>query len=218
MLNPATYFMVLALVVGGALVHGATTQRWNLLETNKELTEKLHQLEIRWEDWKPTDVPTELPTHERCSATSRRYDSAKYARTMMVSLISGIPGSVATHTPDVCYPSSGYKTLRGVRKENFTLPDGRTGTCYVADFEKKTQTKRDRLRVRWAWLVDGQWVAPDRPRWQFAGELRAPTLYKVYVIAPLPDDSDTQSLPEDDPITTAFVLATWSQYAAAVGH
>ncbi len=67
----------------------------------------------------------------------------------------------------MCYPGSGYKTLRGPRKEDFTLPDGRACVAYVADSEKKTQTKLDRVRVRWAWTTDGAWIAPDSPRWQF---------------------------------------------------
>ena len=123
---------------------------------------------------------------------------------------------IATHTPDVCYPGSGYATLRGTRKENFTLPDGRAGTTYVADFEKKTQTKLDRVRVRWAWTTDGTWIAPDSPRWQFAGQLRSPMLYKVYIATPLPDAAGEEAL-DDDAVTKAFVAATWAQYSAAFG-
>ena len=216
MIKPLTYFSVLALVVCGALVHGAVTQRWGIFEPKPELTARLHAQEVRFEDWQSTEVPTEMPLNERSIATSRRYESAAAKRTAVVSFISGIPGSVATHTPDVCYPGSGYKTLRGPKKESFTLPDGRTGEAYVADFEKKTQTKIDRVRVRWAWTTDGTWVAPDSPRWQFAGSLRAPILYKVYVATPLPDVAEGEAA-EDDAPTRAFVAATWAQYAAGFG-
>lgn len=215
MLKPITYVSVLALVVCGALVHGSVTQRWSVFASNEELTTRLHSLEVRFEDWKPTEVPTEMPTNERSTATSRRYVSQS-GRSAVISFISGIPGSVATHTPDVCYPGSGYKTLRGTRKETFNLPDGRECTIYVADFEKKTQTKLDRVRVRWAWMNDGVWVAPDNPRWQFAGQLRAPTLYKVYIATPLPEVERDES-PEDDAVTKTFAQASWTQYSAAVG-
>src|SRR5262245_30381428 len=100
MMKPLTYFFVIGLVVCGALVHGAVTQRWNFLEQNSELTGRLHALEIRFEDWRATEVPTEMPLNERSTATSRRYASPE-GRTAVVSFISGIPGSVATHTPDV---------------------------------------------------------------------------------------------------------------------
>lgn len=216
MIRPLIYVPVLALVVCGALVHGAVTQRWGARAADAEQTARLHALEVRLGDWTPTEVPTEMPVNERSTATSRRYESAAARRSAMVSFISGIPGSVATHTPDVCYPGSGYKTLRGPKKEQVALPDGRTGTVYVADFEKKTQTKFDRVRVRWAWAADGTWVAPDNPRWQFAGQLRAPTLYKVYIATPLPD-ADGDAAPEDDAATKAFVGAAWAQYLAALG-
>jgi hypothetical protein len=216
MMKPLAYVAVVALVVCGALVHGAATQRWAVFAPNEERTARLHAMEVRFEDWQPTEVPTEMPLNERSTATSRRYASAG-GRSAIISFISGIPGSVATHTPDVCYPGSGYKTLRGLRKENFKLPDGRECTIYVADFEKKTQTKFDRVRVRWAWMHDGVWVAPDNPRWQFAGQLRAPTLYKVYIATPLAE-AEGDATPEDDAATKAFAMATWSQYSAAYGR
>jgi hypothetical protein len=217
MMKPVTFAIVLALVVCGALVNGAVTQRWNFVASNAELTERLHAMEVRHEDWQPSEIPTDMPLNERSVATSRRYGSAGTGRTAMISFISGIPGSVATHTPDVCYPGSGYKTLRAPRKETLELPGGRTAVVYVADFEKKSQTKQDRVRVRWAWTTDGTWVAPDSPRWQFAGQLRAPVLYKVYVATPLPE-ADGDAAAEDDPTTKAFVLAAWTQYAAAFGR
>jgi hypothetical protein len=213
MIKPLAYFSVLALVVCGALVHGAVTQRWSVFTPNEELTSRLHATEVRFEDWQPTEVPTEMPLTERSTATSRRYESLSTKRAAVVSFISGIPGSVATHTPDVCYPGSGYKTLRGMRKETFNLPDGRECTIYVADFEKKTQTKFDRVRVRWAWMHDGVWVAPDNVRWQFAGQLRAPTLYKVYIATPL-GEADGDTPPEDDAVMQAFAMTTWVQYSA----
>ncbi len=216
MIKPLTFFSVLALLVCGALVHGAVTQRWGIFVPDTEQTDRLHALEVRLGDWQPTEVPTEMPLNERSTATSRRYQTPA-GRTAVVSFISGIPGSVATHTPDVCYPGSGYKTLRDPRKETFALPDGRECVVYVADFEKKTQTKLDRVRVRWAWTTDGVWIAPDRPRWLFAGQLRSPVLYKVYIATTLPD-APGEATTEDDAATKAFVAATWAQYSAAFGR
>jgi hypothetical protein len=216
MIKPLTYFSVLGLVVCGALVHGAVTQRWRVFEPHTEQTGRLHALEVRYENWQSEEVPTEMPLNERSTATSRKY-AAPGGRGVIVSFISGIPGSVATHTPDVCYPGSGYKTLRGPRKETFELPDGRAGAAFVADFEKKTQTKLDRVRVRWAWTTDGTWTAPDNPRWQFASQFRAPILYKVYVATTLPEVNGDEA-PEDDAVTKAFVATVWTQYSAAFGR
>jgi hypothetical protein len=215
MLKPLPFAAVLLLIAGGALVHGAVTLRWDALESTekRDLTAKLHALDLADADWRSEVIPTDMPTNERSTATSRRY-TGPANRVVSMSLISGIPGSVATHTPDVCYPGSGYKTLRGPKKEAVSLPNGQTGELYVADFEKKTQTRVDRVRVRWAWTVSGEWVAPDSPRWAFAKSLRAPTIYKVYVVTLLPE-VEGDAVPEEDAVTKAFAQAAWAKYAAA---
>jgi hypothetical protein len=217
MRNSPTYVVVVGLIVGAAVVHGAVTQRWSVFAPDPAQTQRLHALEVRFEDWQPTPVETEMPTNERSTATARRYAPASGGQSCVVTIISGIPGSVSTHTPDVCYVSSGYKCLRGPRKETLELPDGRTAEFYVADFEKKSATKAERVRVRWAWSTDGTWIAPDNPRWQFAKRLNAvPVLYKLYVATPLPENGEDR-VPEDDPQTKAFVATAWAQFSAAFG-
>ncbi|MBX9623005.1 MAG: hypothetical protein K2X82_04245 [Gemmataceae bacterium] len=217
MLKAPTLVIIAALVVAGAAVHGAATQRWAFVAPDPAVTDRLHALEVRFDDWQPAAVPTDMPTNERSTATSRRYASPGSGRSAVVTIISGIPGSVSTHTPDVCYPGAGYKTVVPPAKETVDLPGGRTAEVYVADFEKKTATQHDRVRVRWAWSTDGAWVAPDRPRWQFAAQLaKAPELYKLYVAVPVPADAEDR--PEDDPQTRAFVAAALHQFAGGFGR
>jgi hypothetical protein len=219
MLKTPTLIILGGLIAGAALVHGAVTQRWSVFAPDSARTERLHALEVRFEDWQPTEVPIEMPTNERSIATARRYQSALGSHSAVVTIISGIPGSVSTHTPDVCYVGSGYKCLRGPKKETLELPGGTTATCYAADFEKKTATKAERVRIRWAWSTDGTWIAPDNPRWQFAKQLNAvPVLYKLYVATPLPEVDGDDRLHEDDAPTRAFVVAAWTQYSAAFGR
>ena len=218
MLKTPTYVAVILLIAAGALVNGAVTQRWSLFAPNPALTERLHALEVRFNGWIPEPVDTEMPTNERSTATARRYTSPSGAQSCVVTIISGIPGSVSTHTPDVCYVSSGYKCIRGPKRETAELPSGGTADYYVADFEKKTATKANRVRVRWAWSTDGTWVAPDSPRWQFARQLNAvPVLYKLYVATPLPEPDGEERVPEDDPLTKGFVANAWAQFSAAFG-
>jgi hypothetical protein len=215
MLKTPTLVVVAGLVVASAIVHGAITQRWAVFAPDPARTERLHSLEVRFNDWQPTPVETEMPTNERSIATARRYLSPSSGHSAVVTIISGIPGSVSTHTPDVCYVGSGYRCLRGPAKETLALPGGATATYYIADFEKKNATKVDRVRIRWAWSTDGTWIAPDSPRWQFAKQLNAvPVLYKLYLATPLPDVEEGRTY-EDDPVTKAFVTAAWAQFGAA---
>ena len=213
-----TFVVVAGLIAGAAVVHGAVTQRWGVFAPDAAQTDRLHALEVRFDDWRSEKVDTEMPTNERSIATARRYISPANSHSCVVTIISGIPGSVSTHTPDVCYVGSGYRCLRGPRKETLELPDGRTVTHYVADFDKRKAGQVDRARVRWAWSTDGTWVAPDSPRWQFAKQLNAvPVLYKLYVATPLPETGEDRTA-EDDPTTKAFVAAAWAQFSAAFGR
>ncbi len=210
-----TLVVIAALIGAGAVLNGAATQRWAAFAPDPATTDRLHALHVRFLDWEADEVPTDMPMNEKSVATSRRYLSPTTKRSAVVTLISGVPGSVSTHTPDVCYPGSGYRTLHAARKETVPLPGGKPASFYVADFEKKSATQQTRVRVRWAWTTDGTWVAPDSPRWQFARQLvSVPVLYKVYVVTTLPDDAGEERA-EDDPVTKAFVAAAWSQYAAA---
>jgi hypothetical protein len=218
-LKTPTLLVAGGLVAAAALVHGAVTQRWAVFAPDAARTDRLHGLVIRFEDWQATEVPTDMPTKERSTATARQYVSASGRQSAVVTVISGIPGSVSTHTPDVCYVGSGYKCLRGPRRDTLELPTGATAAFYVADFEKKTATRAERVRVRWAWSTDGTWVAPDNPRWQFAKQLTAaPELFKLYVATPLPEAGADDRVYEDDGPTKAFVATAWAQYSAAFGR
>src|SRR4051794_40366594 len=106
MFKTPTFLVIVAVIGAAAALHGKITQRWGAFAPDPALTNRLHALELRHEDWQSEPVPTEMPTNERSTATSRRYVSAATGRSAVVTLISGVPGSVSTHTPDVCYPGS----------------------------------------------------------------------------------------------------------------
>jgi hypothetical protein len=132
---------------------------------------------------------------------------------VVVSLTSGPPGAVATHTPDVCYPAGGYKTVKSPKVETVDLPGGGTATFLVAEFEKATASGQpDRHRVRWAWTTDGKWGVPGNPRFAF---VRSPELFKLYVVTPVdPAASGT----DDPPAVRAAVAECFAQYGTVLSR
>lgn len=213
------WIVAIGLIVAAALGHGWGSQRWNLATPQAQRVERLHALEIRFADWRPVVLTTEeLPPHERSRATARHYGPSTGSDGAVVTLISGPPGAVTTHTPDVCYPASGYRILRGPRREVITLPDGTAAEYYVADFEKRTATQQERVRVRWSWSDNGSWLAPERPRWQFARRLQlAPVLFKLYIASPLPEGEETSRLVDSEALQS-FTRAVFAQYARALAQ
>lgn len=204
-----TLIICIGLVVGGALVHGSATHRWNTLTPAPERSQKVHQHVLMMGDFVAEDVPSELPVKERSQVTSRRYYSKIQGRMFVVSVTSGPPGAVSTHTPDVCYPGSGYTTLREPTKETIELPNGAKATYMVADYEKKTATNLERHRIRWSWSVQGEWNIPDRPRFAYLAEQE---LYKLYIVTPLAE-GETQSRDADNPAMKTLIGQVFQQYS-----
>lgn len=198
-----------ALLVVGAVVHGATTHRWKAFAPEPSRSATFHAHVISFGDYQSDEIPNELPLKEKSVGSTRRYFSPTRNVTLVTSLTSGPAGAVSTHTPDVCYPSSGYATVREPKVETIDLPDGRQARYYVAEFEKKTATRTERQRVRWAWTVDGNWDAPARPRFAY---LREAELYKLYLVTSVADGEKDASA-GDSPAVRQFVAATFAQYS-----
>ncbi|MGL4421323.1 MAG: hypothetical protein ACRCZF_11700 [Gemmataceae bacterium] len=210
-MKPLIYVIIGAVLIGGAAVHGLATQRWEAFQPSPERTQRMHALQIQYPGVTITEVPHDVPLKEKSIATSRRYTSTEQNLHVVTSIISGIPGAVATHTPDVCYSGSGYSCLRGPARESITLPGGGTATYFVADFERKRATSTERQRVRWCWSVDGTWTAPEYARFQF---MKEPELYKLYVVSPLAELGPVD--PVDPEPVREFIAAVYAQFGTGL--
>ena len=203
------FLMTAILIAAGALVHGATTHRWSLLAPPPSRAEAIHAGVLRLGEASQEDVPSELPVKERSRVTCRRYNFAADPGTLVVSITSGPSGAVSTHTPDVCYPGSGYKTVQSPKKETVDLPGGAKAGIMVAVYEKKTATTVDRQRIRWAWSAAGEWEVPDNARLHY---LRTGELYKLYIVTPEPAREDGR-IDSETPATRTAVADVLQQYA-----
>lgn len=211
MIRPAYLFCVL-LIAGGAAVHGATTRRWATSDGPPPQSAKLHAWTLALGDYVGEEIPNDLPVKEKSVATSKRYFSPSKQLSAVVTIITGPPGAVATHCPDVCYPASGYKTTREPSRETIELPGGGTASYYVAEFEKMNQTRTERQRVRWGWSIGTGWEAPARPRFAY---LASAELSKIYVITSV-EAVESASAAEDSQAVKSLVAAAFAQAASAL--
>jgi hypothetical protein len=187
-------FILSGFLALSGIVHGMWSHRWS---SGSEVEGKnlLAAIDGDISDWQAGDFvnldPASIP--EKTVCYSRKFMSTKSNKPFMVSITSGSPGSVAVHTPDVCYLGAGYKLRGAVTRQTIALGDGGSAAFWVGDFVKTSATGSESIRVRWSWTADGLWQAPDYPRWVFA---RVPVLYKLYIVHPLSDEDD---LTRDDP-------------------
>jgi hypothetical protein len=189
---PAITGAVLLLIAG--LVHGFMTDRWRVSPALTEAAGRLKQVPLTVGDWQGEDLDIRRRETEAITGhLDRRYVNRSTGCVVTISLISGKPGPVSIHTPDVCYRAGGFDVAPPTRVAIGADRSGASGDFLYADLNKKTAAEHIRQRIFWAWTADGQWKVPDNPRDEFASQ---PVLYKLYVIR---DVNVVGEAVEDDP-------------------
>jgi hypothetical protein len=188
--------VVLALIAGSAVYEGIKTERWAKRETTaeqKELAERMASIPFAFGDWESNDEPISQRDLEGARATghySRRFhnrlDSSKE---VSVLIIVGAPADVCEHTPDKCYANSGFNAMGG--DEHYIINLGKASAEFNTDRFRKGESGEaiQNLRIFWSFSVDGNWLAPNAPKYQFqlAGYS---ALCKIYAITELPANSE----------------------------
>lgn len=197
------------ILLGALLIIGLTIPQYIITDrlsgTNVSAEQRAELLALvpkDFGDWHGKDKPVDpvvRKTAGAIGAISREYRNARTNEQVDLWLIVGHAREISFHTPDVCYPSSGFEA-RG--KENAVYPliiQGRpntpmwTNTFYRDD---SLSGRRTLLRVFWTWFNPEDpehsekvvWEAPTNPRWHF-GNTRA--LYKMYFTSDARDALET---------------------------
>lgn len=180
------------LVLAGALVHGRAVGRWGPTVDLDERAAALAAVPAAIGDWDGQDLAVDPGSLEVAGVNghlSRRYRHRTTGEEVTVLLVSGRPGRVAAHPPEVCYAGVGYTA--GPRRVREVGPGS---TCWQADFVRPSDT----LRVVWGWGGGDRWAASAVPRVEFAA---AGNLYKLYAVR-LATDPD-----RDERVLAAFLGA-----------
>ena len=94
--------------------------------------------------------------------------------------VSGRPGPISVHTPDVCYPGAGFQVVGGREKVSVDYRGPAPAEFWELRVDKETATQSNSLAIDFGWFAGGTWTAPTvDARLKFAGY---PVLYKMYVI------------------------------------
>lgn len=185
-----------ALIVGTGLVHGGLTNRWRTAPALTALAAQLSTLPSTLGEWNLANT-AELPPREKAMTgavgyLSRVYTNTRKGQSVSILVLSGLPGQISTHTPDVCYPGAGY-TLGDTQQ--FTRRFGEP--AQVAEMQtamaNRTGANPSFLRLFWGWRSSKGWTSPENARWEFAAE---PMLTKLYVIR---ETGGVNVPPEQDP-------------------
>src|SRR5262249_32086165 len=145
--------VAIILIVGAGLVHGAWTNRWGRSAALATLVQRFESVPMVIGDWKATAL--ELPARERVLAGAeawlvRAYVNSSRGIAVTVVLLGGLPGDIATHTPDVCYPSAGYGMNAPESFKSRYGPQSRPAEFQTARSVREG-TSPSVLRLFWSW-------------------------------------------------------------------
>ena len=178
-------------LIAAAIAHGWHIDRWGVSADLNAAAARLHDLPMRIGDWEGEVVempPAQIVATHVAGLTARRYTHRYTRAEVTVLILCGRPGPVSVHTPDICYQGAGF-SMGPIRMEAI----GEDNNAWAADFTKRGDPPVT-LRIRWAWGTGGPWVASNSPRVDF---FRAPVLYKMYIVRPVPHGGDNKDHPPE---------------------
>jgi len=196
MLHPQRFItlaiILLATLVSVGFVQGIWTERWVVRDDSKEIIEleKVPLTVGSWDGKTIEDAPSHPLLPDASNCIQRRYVNRLDGTVATMMITRGLPGPmVIKHLPTECYVSNGYELVDGPNKFFSDRTDSKVpDEFWVSTFKKTKDLVPVTVRVYWSWSGDGQWQAPDRPRFTFA---RFPMLYKLYVIKALNDEKES---------------------------
>jgi Protein of unknown function (DUF3485) len=183
MLRTLPYMIALAIIISSGIVHGLWTGRFQASRELETRAARLERVPLTIGDWKGRALTLDRRTVESAGIAGylmRRYED-RQGHAVTVLLVCGRPGPIAVHTPEVCYPGTGYEQTAPTAKLSLGPgPSGQPDESWVAEFDKPGAILPKHLRILYTWSADGtRWAASGNPRLQYAGE---PALYKLYVV------------------------------------
>ena len=177
----ASVLATAVLLITGVL-HGLTTDRWTTPEILRNASARLQNVPSNMGEWTSEDLKLDDRTLALAEATgylSRHYLHQPTGASVNVLVLCGRPGPIATHPPTVCFTASGMRIMKeSVPHTVFAENEEPLGQFWLTEFVKPTDAIPYYQRTYWGWSANGEWLAAENPRIQFAPY---PFLYKMYI-------------------------------------
>ena len=174
----------------------------NLSRENREAPFALKELPRELGDWRVVDgsESTLEPDIAQIAGASdhliRSYINEKSGASVVVTVIYGLATRVWSHTPDVCYPSTGFDAVPPTKDIDIPIPETTNQARFrVQQFAKFKAGLRDFRRVYHSFRNAGEWGLDMGRKWK--SFRYHPGMYKVQIQAQagsFDDSRDRESL------------------------
>jgi hypothetical protein len=183
MKNLIRVIAALSLITLAGLVHGSWTNRWRPAPAIAALASRLNSVPMVLGDGAWTATSRELSAREMTMTGAAGYLSRVYSNPskglqVSVLLLCGLPGDMATHTPEACYPGAGY-SLGSAETYTPSYSEPESQAEFRTAIATRSGSSPSVLRLFWSWRGSKEWSAPEEPRWSFASES---VLTKIYIV------------------------------------
>lgn len=175
------------LIVAAGVVDGIHSHRWTPNTALADGAAKIADFPLSIGDWDGQAIPIDprqLAMIEASGYAHRRFKNRRNGNEVTMMLLCGPSGTMAVHTPEVCFGGAGFNALGSPTR--FTPTSDPSSRFWMQRFQKQGPVPI-KTRVYYAWSTDGNWKAPDNPRFEFAN---APALFKLYILREESRDSD----------------------------
>ncbi len=171
--------LALCLTIIPGYYHGQKNFRWGKDPQLVTWGERLNDFPTQIGDWQMSNQmqlqQVELDQLDPIGYVARSYTNGQYTANVFVLL--GPTGPTAAHTPDICFNASQYRILGERRRVRISDSPIETSEAWVSRFESRGLDKHV-MKSWYAWTVDGNWHAADKPRFHFA---ESRFLYKIQI-------------------------------------
>lgn len=187
---------VVALLAAG-VVHGVMTDRWTSDDQLTTAAARLADIPMQIGEWEGKNLDVKgSPVPGVTGSVQRSYFNRRLGATVVIALVNGRPGPVATHTPEACYGASGYRVDR--RSQIGVDTQGHSGQFWTSDATKPQIGSDTKVRLFWGWNGGAGWAASTDARLEFS-RFRYPVLHKLYVLRELTGPAAKPATAKDEP-------------------
>jgi hypothetical protein len=198
MLRMLPVVVMLPVVLAYGVAEGLWSDRWQLCPELEQSPRRLASLPAQIGTWQGEDEevnPQVVRQAELRGHLLRHYVQPYTGEAVTVLVVSGRPGPIAVHAPQVCFGGAGFAPA--APRTRFTLDAGggtSAGVFWSERYQKDGAAIPEQLHIYYAWNTGTGWEAVDNARLHFAA---ARALYKIYVVRNLPRLDEPA---ENDPV------------------
>lgn len=184
-----------AILIGACLADNALNGTGEADEASLQAgTDALSRIPQQIGPWNSTDGEISDEEQKVAGITGylrRAYHDERNGYTVNLTVLCGPSGPIAVHPPTACFKGVGYELSAGPHLAKFGSDDQwQFNRC---SFRQGDVSVPETVRVFWGWGTQGDWSAPESPRFAFRGESR---LFKIYVTDEWVEDPDSDALPQ----------------------